>query len=291
MACAQTSDNVGPSGTFGLIGDIGCWARASVSRIDELYRTHCSGQCDGCQLEQARSFLDLSLFQTQSIGAHRAEDLLDSPSQLGKAHADLVALGIRLGWVGADDKEKPAVDHVERLCLAPRRGTGRHPRMAQGGRRRLSNRSHRPRCRAHGGRDFVRKRLAVCGWPTSRPLPIARGSIFLWASIAGASKPRRHGASCPAEHHDGLTAREKLGEPLATARADDGLDEVVAALRTFALIDCEAIVDERDASITTEIIRLHRLVRGVAAARCKGDSRDRLRRAPTAALAAVQSND
>ena len=40
--------------------------------------------------------------------------------------------------------------------------------------------------------------------------------------------------------------REKLGEPLASALTGDGLDEAVAALRTFALVDRETIVDERD---------------------------------------------
>jgi tetratricopeptide (TPR) repeat protein len=79
----------------------------------------------------------------------------------------------------------------------------------------------------------------------------------------------------------------KFGEPLASALAGDGLDEAVAALRTFALVDREAIVDERDASITTDAVRLHRLVREVAAARTKGETRDRLRLALIAALAAV----
>jgi hypothetical protein len=82
-------------------------------------------------------------------------------------------------------------------------------------------------------------------------------------------------------------AREILGEPLATALADDGIDEVVATLRAFALVDREKVVDERDASITTDAIRLHRLVREVAAARRGGESRDQLRRALVAALVAV----
>jgi class 3 adenylate cyclase len=46
-------------------------------------------------------------------------------------------------------------------------------------------------------------------------------------------------------------AREKFGEPLATALADDGLDEAVAALRAFALVDRETIADERDPAIAT----------------------------------------
>jgi hypothetical protein len=40
----------------------------------------------------------------------------------------------------------------------------------------------------------------------------------------------------------------------------------VKALRDFALVDSELIVESRDASITTKAIRLHRLVREVAAA-------------------------
>ena len=71
--------------------------------------------------------------------------------------------------------------------------------------------------------------------------------------------------------------REKFGEPLASQLADDGLDEAVAALRAFALVDRETIVDERDPAITTETIRLHRLVREVAAARREGEAREAAR--------------
>jgi hypothetical protein len=80
-------------------------------------------------------------------------------------------------------------------------------------------------------------------------------------------------------------AREKFGEPLATAIADDGLDEAVAALRAFALIDRETIADERDPSILTETMRLHRLVREVATARAdkvRDDALGRLVEAMTA---------
>jgi tetratricopeptide (TPR) repeat protein len=86
-------------------------------------------------------------------------------------------------------------------------------------------------------------------------------------------------------------AREKFGEPLATALTGDGLDEVVAALRAFALVDRETTVDERDGSITTDAIRLHRLVREIAAARCEGEARDTLRQVLVAALAAVYPDD
>jgi tetratricopeptide (TPR) repeat protein len=68
-------------------------------------------------------------------------------------------------------------------------------------------------------------------------------------------------------------ARESLGEPLASALKDDGLIEAIAALRAFALFDRELVADERESSITTDCIRLHRLVREVAAERCAGNRR------------------
>src|SRR5260370_2688101 len=62
-------------------------------------------------------------------------------------------------------------------------------------------------------------------------------------------------------------AHEKFDEPLRSALAGDGLDEAVAALRALALVDRETVADERDGSLTTEAIRLHRLVREGAAPR------------------------
>jgi tetratricopeptide (TPR) repeat protein len=82
-------------------------------------------------------------------------------------------------------------------------------------------------------------------------------------------------------------AREQLGEPLATALADDSLDEAVAALRTFALIDRESVADERDLSITSDAIRLHRLVREIAVARREGEVHKRMHSALIAALTQV----
>jgi len=67
----------------------------------------------------------------------------------------------------------------------------------------------------------------------------------------------------------------------------DGLDEAVAALRTFALIDRETVADERDPTIITDCIRLHRLVRQVAAARCEGEVREGAQRVLAEALVAV----
>jgi tetratricopeptide (TPR) repeat protein len=67
----------------------------------------------------------------------------------------------------------------------------------------------------------------------------------------------------------------------------DGLDEAVAALRMFALIDRETIVDERERVIATNTIRLHRLVRQVAVARCGGEAGEKGRRRLIEALATV----
>ena len=85
--------------------------------------------------------------------------------------------------------------------------------------------------------------------------------------------------------------REKFGEPLASALADDGLDEALAALRAFALVDREVIEDERDATITTDCIRLHRLVRQVAAARREGEARNSLLCSLIDAVAAVYPHE
>ncbi len=82
-------------------------------------------------------------------------------------------------------------------------------------------------------------------------------------------------------------AREKFSEPLASALAGDGLEESVAALRAFALVERETIADERDAAITTDAIRLHRLVREVAAARREGEAREQVRGALVAAMVEI----
>ena len=80
---------------------------------------------------------------------------------------------------------------------------------------------------------------------------------------------------------------EHFGEPLASMLAEEGMDEAVAALRAFALIDRETIQDERETAITTECIRLHRLVRQVAAAGRDGATREDRLRVLVAALASV----
>jgi tetratricopeptide (TPR) repeat protein len=82
-------------------------------------------------------------------------------------------------------------------------------------------------------------------------------------------------------------AREKFGEQLAVALADDGLDEAVAALRAFALVDAEMVADERDPTIKTDCIRLHRLVQQVASMRLEGEAREEARRRLVTAVAAA----
>jgi DNA-binding XRE family transcriptional regulator len=81
--------------------------------------------------------------------------------------------------------------------------------------------------------------------------------------------------------------REHFGEPFASAFAGDGLDEAVAALRAFALVDRESIPDERDPAIMTASIRLHRLVREVAALHFDRDSASIARGHLIAAVAAA----
>jgi hypothetical protein len=88
-----------------------------------------------------------------------------------------------------------------------------------------------------------------------------------------------------------VEGRQKFGEPLAAALADEGLDEAIAALRAFALIDRETIADERDPAILTDAIRLHRLVRQVAAERRVGDARELAQRALIEVLAAVYPHE
>jgi tetratricopeptide (TPR) repeat protein len=50
----------------------------------------------------------------------------------------------------------------------------------------------------------------------------------------------------------------------ATSEVRVALEKAIAALRRFALVDLEEIADERDATLKTKCLRLHRLVRFVA---------------------------
>lgn len=114
---------------------------------------------------------------------------------------------------------------------------------------------------------------------------------------------REHPAAEPLTAHLALLAAEPIplfllregrkafGEPLATLLAGDGLDQAIAALRAFALVDRETITDERDRAVTTEALRLHRLVREIAAARLPIDTRDKVRETLLLLLATTFSED
>ena len=258
--------------------------------------------------------------------------------------ADLVGLGVRLGWVGADDKEEPALAAVsERLG---HEGDGillifdnavdadsLAPYLPRGGAARVlvTSNYHAWRGTAEPveirlwpkeiGADYL---IARTGRETEREaaedLSVALGGLPLAHEQAAAycerldlslaEYARRFAAEparlldtdkdAPADYHDKLTVaktfalaieaaaklhpaaeplivhaallapepiplflfaegREKFGEPLSSLLAGDGLDEAVAALRAFALLDRETIPDERDPAIKTDTIRLHRV--------------------------------
>jgi TIR domain len=290
--------------------------------------------------------------------------------------ADLIALGIRLGWVGVDDKEEMAVESVmERLR---HEGDGillifdnavdanaLNPCLPRGGVAKVLVTSNAPNWRGIAepveirlwpkeiGADFLTARTGRVAERAAAEalsqqlggLPLAHEQAAAYCERLGISIAEYRGRfeatpgplldttrDAPTGYHDGLTvaktfalaieeaaklhpaaeplivyaallapepiplflfsevpekSREKLGEPLATALARDGLDEAVAALRTFALVDRESIADERDLSITNDTIRVHRLVREIAAARREGEVREGMRLALIAALRQV----
>jgi tetratricopeptide (TPR) repeat protein len=290
--------------------------------------------------------------------------------------ADLVALGIRLGWVGSDDKEEPAVEAVMERLRHEGEGTllifdnavdakALNPYLPRGGGARVLVTSNAHAWRGVAapieiavwskdiGADYL---IARTGRADERAaaemlsealggLPLALEQAAAYCedlSVSHTEYRRRFEAAtgeflddkdyAPAEYHDHLTvagtfmlgidqaakrhpaaeplivhaallapepiplflfaeARKKFGKQLAAALAGKGLDEAVAALRAFALVSRETIMDERDASVTTDAIRLHRLVREVAAARRKGKAQASLRCALVAALAAVYPPD
>ncbi len=86
-------------------------------------------------------------------------------------------------------------------------------------------------------------------------------------------------------------AREEFGQELAIAFSGDGLDKAVAALRTFALIEYEPVYGERDPTNSTTTIRLHWLVREVAAGRRVGKAREDFGRALLKAVVRVFPDD
>jgi tetratricopeptide (TPR) repeat protein len=114
---------------------------------------------------------------------------------------------------------------------------------------------------------------------------------------------KRHPAAEPLIMHAALLApepiplflfdegREELGDPLESLLSDHGIDEAVATLRAFALVECESIPDERVSEITTDTIRLHRLVREVAFSRIEAKDRNKYVANLIVALATVYPPD
>ena len=88
-----------------------------------------------------------------------------------------------------------------------------------------------------------------------------------------------------------VEGREKLGEPLASALAGEGFDEALAALRSFALVDRATIPDERDSAVTTDTIRIHRLVREVTVRRAEKAVCGEVHHALVGALSALYPKD
>ncbi|MGH6924654.1 MAG: tetratricopeptide repeat protein [Propylenella sp.] len=302
---------------------------------------------------------------------YRATWWIRAESESGM-RADLVALGVRLGWVAADEKEEPALN----AALGKLRDDGAgilliydnafdsktlKPYLPRSGASRVLITSNAPAWRGLAepleidvwpkevGADYLIARTgraaereaaealseALGGLPLAHEQAAAycedlgvaladyrrrfegeagkflddaeyapeeyhnRRTVAATFSLAIDEAARRHPAAEPLLVHAALLApepiplylfseaREKFGEPLASGLSGDGLDKAVAALRTFALVDRETITDERDPAITTDCIRLHRLVRQVAAARCVGDEREGIRGTLINALAAV----
>jgi tetratricopeptide (TPR) repeat protein len=284
--------------------------------------------------------------------------------------ADLVALGVRLGWIAADDKEQPALAAVAERLRHEGEGillifdnavdaNSLQPYLPRGGGSKIliTSNSHEWRRIAapveirvwakETGADYLIARTGRAGERAAAEalsealggLPLAHEQAAAYCERLGVSladyrkrfeaapapllddtrdtpsdygrtvakafalaieeAAKLHPAAEPLIVHAALLApepiplflfleaREKVGEPLASALAGDGLDEEVAALRAFALVERETIVDERDPTITTDTIRLHRLVRQVAAPRITGEPLEDAIRALAKALTAV----
>jgi DNA-binding winged helix-turn-helix (wHTH) protein/tetratricopeptide (TPR) repeat protein len=79
----------------------------------------------------------------------------------------------------------------------------------------------------------------------------------------------------------------KFEEMLGPQLAGEGLDEALAALRGFGLLSRESVPDDRDPTIATDCVRIHRLVREVATASLPADEVAAIRRHLIAAMAAA----
>jgi len=118
-------------------------------------------------------------------------------------------------------------------------------------------------------RQTVAKAFALAIEEAARDNPAAETLISLLALLPPEPIPR-------------FLFSEGMGELFT-----DRLDAAVASLRDVALIDCEAVPDERDPNFTTDTLRLHRLVREVAASRLDDTARKTMQRILIAAMAKV----
>jgi len=312
-----------------------------------------------------------AFYAERHSGAYRATWWIRAQTE-PNLRADLVGLGVRLGWVAADDKEDPALAAVmERLrdagedilliydnAIEARSLTQFLPR---GGAARIiiTSNAHAWRGVAEPveirvwpksiGADYLIARTgraaeraaaeelseALGGLPLALEqaaaycerldIPLAeyrhrfdvepdrlldddrdaptdyydRRTVAKTFALAIGEASKLHPAAEPLLFHWALLtpepiplflfseAREKFSETFAFDLTGDSLDEAVAALRVFALVDLEIIPDERDPSISTRCVRLHRLVRQVADFRCTGTAREGAHRVLLEAMAAV----
>jgi tetratricopeptide (TPR) repeat protein len=283
--------------------------------------------------------------------------------------ADLVGLGVALGWVVPEEKEEPALVALrERLQHEghglllifdnARDASTVRPWLPRGAASRTIVTSNAPAWGAvatpvairvwpkETGADFLIARTGRQGErAAAKALSAALGGLPLAHEMAGSycerigmsfaeyrrrfdAEPARlldSGKDAPAEYHDRLTVAKTFAlaideaakvhpaaellivlaallapEPIplflfregfADRFAGPGLDEAVAALRAFALVDCEAITDERNPTVTTDTMRLHRLVREVAGARIDPQLSEAARRALIVAVDTVYPGD
>jgi hypothetical protein len=126
-----------------------------------------------------------------------------------------------------------------------------------------------------------------------------RRSVTRAYQLAIGDAAKRHPAAEPLMVHAALLAAEPI--PLFLFRegkqtfgellAGDGLDEAVATLRMFSLVDRGEVPDERNGAVVTDVIRLHRLVRDIAASHWTPEARESARRSLIEALATVYPAD
>lgn len=308
-------------------------------------------------------------FADRNAGNYRATWWIRAETE-STMRADLVGLGVRLGWIAADEKEEPAVaavmqrlrddGHSVLLVYDNARNAGEvRPYIPRSGTAHVIVTSNAPDWGGVAapveidvwlsqiGADYLMARTATVRERASAlalsealgGLPLAHEQAAAYCERIGISFVEylnRFNAApaklldtekdAPAEYHDRMTvaktfalaideaaklhpaaeplivhaallaaepiplylfseARETFGERLASLLVDDGLDEAVAALRAFALVDREPVPDERDSALLTDCIRLHRLVREVAASRRSGEMADRARRQLVEAMA------